>query len=146
MSMLELRRVSKVYGQGTAGVHALADVRLSVDEGSMVAVMGPSGSGKSTLLTSIPVANLLWVLVGMPLIAVLLGWLLAAATRPASAASHSNERLRAGGSSRTRRAGSFRCRAPPAVSSAVSTGSTGPGCPAKKQLGCSLQPQPPMVS
>src|ERR1039457_7608611 len=33
-----------------------------------------------------------------------------------------------------------------AVSSAVSTGSTGPGCPAKKQLGCSLQPQPPMVS
>jgi ABC-type methionine transport system ATPase subunit len=51
MSMLELRRVSKVYGQGTAGVHALADVGLSVDEGEMVAVMAPSGSGKSTLLT-----------------------------------------------------------------------------------------------
>ena len=28
-------------------------------------------------LTSIPVANLLWILVGMPLIAVVLGWLLA---------------------------------------------------------------------
>ena len=28
--MLELRRVSQVYGQGTAGVHALADVSLSV--------------------------------------------------------------------------------------------------------------------
>jgi hypothetical protein len=28
MSMLELRRVSKVYGQGTAQVHALADVSL----------------------------------------------------------------------------------------------------------------------
>jgi putative ABC transport system ATP-binding protein len=51
MSMLELRRVSRVYGQGAAEVHALDRVTLSVDEGAMVAVMGPSGSGKSTLLT-----------------------------------------------------------------------------------------------
>jgi putative ABC transport system ATP-binding protein len=50
MNMLELRRVSKVYGQGAAEVHALDRVTLSVDEGAMVAVMGPSGSGKSTLL------------------------------------------------------------------------------------------------
>jgi putative ABC transport system ATP-binding protein len=51
MSVLELRAVSKVYGQGPAEVAALRDVHLTVDPGEMVAVMGPSGSGKSTLLT-----------------------------------------------------------------------------------------------
>ena len=51
MSMLELRGVSKSYGQGSAEVHALRKVSLTADEGAMVAVMGPSGSGKSTLLT-----------------------------------------------------------------------------------------------
>ena len=51
MSYLELRDISKVYGEGAAEVHALQRVDLSVDAGSLVAVMGASGSGKSTLLT-----------------------------------------------------------------------------------------------
>src|SRR4051794_35307911 len=50
--MLELRGVSKVFGAGgSAEVHALRDVDLSVECGELVAIMGPSGSGKSSLLT-----------------------------------------------------------------------------------------------
>jgi putative ABC transport system ATP-binding protein len=51
MAVLEMRSVSKTYGSGAAEVNALDGVDLSVQAGSMVAVMGPSGSGKSTLLT-----------------------------------------------------------------------------------------------
>ncbi len=51
MTALELRGVSKVYGEGPTEVWALTDVDLSVEPGALVAVMGPSGSGKSTLLT-----------------------------------------------------------------------------------------------
>jgi putative ABC transport system ATP-binding protein len=51
MSFLELRHVSKMYGEGPAEVQAIADVDMHVDAGELVAVMGPSGSGKSTLLT-----------------------------------------------------------------------------------------------
>ncbi len=51
MTVLELRGVSKVYGEGPTAVHALRGVDLVVEASEMVAVMGPSGSGKSTLLT-----------------------------------------------------------------------------------------------
>ncbi|GIH03091.1 macrolide ABC transporter ATP-binding protein [Rhizocola hellebori] len=50
-AVLELRTVSKVYGEGSAQVHALREVDVTVSSGELVAVMGPSGSGKSTLLT-----------------------------------------------------------------------------------------------
>lgn len=51
MTVLSLQGVSKSYGEGPTRVDALSDVALTVEAGSLVAVMGPSGSGKSTLLT-----------------------------------------------------------------------------------------------
>ncbi|MGD9701676.1 MAG: ABC transporter ATP-binding protein [Acidimicrobiia bacterium] len=48
---LELRGVSKSYGEGPALVEALREVSLVVGAGELVAIMGPSGSGKSTMLT-----------------------------------------------------------------------------------------------
>ena len=48
--LVELRDVTKVYGQGESEVRALAGVSLRITDGEFVAVMGASGSGKSTCL------------------------------------------------------------------------------------------------
>ncbi len=49
MSLLELKDVSKIYGD----LHALDHVSLTVEQGEWIAIMGPSGSGKSTMMNII---------------------------------------------------------------------------------------------
>ncbi|TYR65285.1 ABC transporter ATP-binding protein [Streptomyces parvus] len=48
--VLDVRRLTKSYGIGTARVQALREVSLEVEAGDFVAIMGSSGSGKSTLM------------------------------------------------------------------------------------------------
>jgi len=49
MSILEINNVSKSFG----GVKANVDVSMSVEQGSIVGLIGPNGSGKTTLFNSI---------------------------------------------------------------------------------------------
>jgi putative ABC transport system ATP-binding protein len=51
--LIELRRVTKTYGRGTAAMQALRGVDVVIPSGDFVAVMGPSGSGKSTCMNII---------------------------------------------------------------------------------------------
>jgi putative ABC transport system ATP-binding protein len=48
--VLDIRRVTKTYGDGDTAVHALRGITLTVGRGDYVAIMGASGSGKSTLM------------------------------------------------------------------------------------------------
>jgi len=51
--IIELKGITKTFGQGPAAFRALRGVDLTIRRGDFVAVMGPSGSGKSTTMNII---------------------------------------------------------------------------------------------
>ncbi|HHT48014.1 MAG TPA: methionine ABC transporter ATP-binding protein [Firmicutes bacterium] len=51
--MIELEKVTKVYGQGDKRVVALAEVSLQIQKGEIFGIIGLSGAGKSTLIRCI---------------------------------------------------------------------------------------------
>jgi len=48
--LIEIKKITKVYGRGQAAVHALRGVDIQIYPGEFLAIMGASGSGKSTFL------------------------------------------------------------------------------------------------
>lgn len=51
--IVQLDRVSKIYGSGNTEVRALDDISLAIQPGEYCAIVGPSGSGKSTAMNVI---------------------------------------------------------------------------------------------
>jgi nitrate/nitrite transport system ATP-binding protein len=52
-SLLQLKHVSKAYGEGKDRVSVLTDINLDIKEGEFIAIVGFSGSGKTTLISMI---------------------------------------------------------------------------------------------
>jgi len=52
-SVLEVRNIDKIFGEGETAVYALKNVSFSIKKGEFILIVGSSGSGKSTLLNMI---------------------------------------------------------------------------------------------
>ena len=50
MTLIQCRRLTKVYKKGDSTITPLHELDLDVEAGDFLALMGPSGSGKTTLL------------------------------------------------------------------------------------------------
>ncbi len=50
MALVELRGVSKSFRKGDETITPLDDIRMDIEAGEFISLMGPSGTGKSTLL------------------------------------------------------------------------------------------------
>jgi len=53
MAFLELKNVSKWYGEGSNKTEVLKNINLKIEEGEFIAIVGFTGSGKTTLISLI---------------------------------------------------------------------------------------------
>ena len=58
MEAVRAANVSKRFVQGSSEVRALDDVSLTLERGSVAALLGPSGAGKSTLIKALGLVSL----------------------------------------------------------------------------------------
>ena len=49
-SIIQIRNLTKTFGQGADAVHALEDINLDIQQGEIFGIIGLSGAGKSTLV------------------------------------------------------------------------------------------------